>query len=84
MQYLVEHTPTKSERHTDQWDLRVLFSDRERISAPHQYAQDNDYRLDINHIYDLSEIQKARFDLTEGQHEVLTEAVDPAISTFHG
>lgn len=69
-------TVQRATAHTDQWDLRVLFPNQERISATHRYAQDNDYRLDINRIYDFSEIRKARFDLTEGQHEVLTEAVD--------
>lgn len=69
-------TVQRATAHDDQWDLRVLFSDQKRISATHQYAQNNDYQLDITRVYDLSDIQKARFDLTEEQHEALTAAVN--------
>ncbi len=68
-------TVQRATAHDDQWDLRVLFSDRERISATHQSAQNNDYQPDITRVYNLSDIQKARFDLTEGQHEALMTAV---------
>lgn len=68
-------TVQRATAHNDQWDLRVLFPDRERISETHQYAKDNDYRITITRIYDLSDIHNARFDLTKDQYEALTTAV---------
>lgn len=69
-------TVQRATAHDDRWQFRVLFPNREHISAAHQYAQDNGFHLQIDRIYDVNSIQQARFDLTDEQFEVLTMAVE--------
>ncbi|WP_255169856.1 bacterio-opsin activator domain-containing protein [Natrononativus amylolyticus] len=75
---VIEHGATvqRATAHDDQWDLRVLFPEQSEISATAQYARDNGYRLDVTRVYDVSNIQKVWFDLTEDQHEALVAAVE--------
>lgn len=75
---VVEHDATvqRATAHHSQWDLRVLFPDRDSISATSEYAKINGYQLDITRIYDASAMHRARHDLTDEQYEALTAAVE--------
>ena len=59
-----------------QWHLRVLFPERRNLAATNDYAQANQFRLDINRIYSIDDLELARYNLTKGQHEALTVALE--------
>ncbi|WP_114579197.1 helix-turn-helix domain-containing protein [Saliphagus sp. LR7] len=60
----------------DRWHLRVFFPERNHISAAYEHAENNGLQFDVTRIYDMSNIQQARFGLTEEQFEVLRMAVE--------
>lgn len=65
-----------------QWRLRVLFPERSGLSRAFNYAKEHESRLDINQIYDTDTIRRVRFNLTEEQHEALTEAAEHGYYTI--
>ncbi|WP_227354680.1 helix-turn-helix domain-containing protein [Haladaptatus salinisoli] len=75
---LLEQSATvqRATAHDDQWDLRVLFPEQNRISATSQYAHEHGFSLDVSRIYDVDSAQRVRFDLTDDQQEALAMAVE--------
>ncbi|WP_227380857.1 bacterio-opsin activator domain-containing protein [Haladaptatus halobius] len=71
-------TVQRATAHDHQWDLRVLFPGRNKISAVGQYAHEHGFTLDVSRIYDVDSAQRVRFDLTDDQQEAL------ALATEHG
>ncbi|WP_227380893.1 bacterio-opsin activator domain-containing protein [Haladaptatus halobius] len=71
-------TVQRATAHNDQWNLRVLFPEQNKISAVSQYAKEHGFTLDISRIYDVDSAQRVRFDLTDDQQEAL------ALATKHG
>ena len=59
-----------------EWHLRVLFPEREGLSATGEYANENDIHLNVQKIYGTDEFEAARHNLTEPQHEALATAVE--------
>lgn len=57
------------------WHLRVLFPDREDLSAIGEHATENGINLDVKRIYGTDEFEAARYNLTESQHETLSKAI---------
>lgn len=57
------------------WNLRVLFPDRDGISAAHDYAQEHDFLFDLKRLYDVDAIRRVRYNLTSDQHEALVEGI---------
>ncbi|WP_227378398.1 bacterio-opsin activator domain-containing protein [Haladaptatus halobius] len=62
--------------HDDQWSLRVLFPERNKISETSQFAHEHGFSLDVSRIYDVDSAQRVRFDLTDDQQEALILAVE--------
>lgn len=58
------------------WHLRVLFPERSGLSQTSDYAEEHEFSLDVNQIYDVDTPRRGRFNLSEGQHEALTEAAE--------
>ena len=58
------------------WHLRVLFPERDDLSATHTYAEENGFTLDLTRIYDVDSVRRVRYELTDAQHEALTEAFE--------
>ena len=59
-----------------EWHLRVLFPDRQGLSATGEYASENGIHLDLKKIYGTDEFEAARHNLTERQYEALETAVE--------
>ena len=59
-----------------EWHLRVLFPERSGLSATSEYAKESEFTLDVKRIYGVDGFEKARYDLTESQHDTLTQAVE--------
>lgn len=59
-----------------EWHLRVLFPERNGLSATSEYAQEVGVTLDITRIYGVDELEEARYDLTEEQHDTLITGVE--------
>ena len=58
------------------WNLRVLFPERSGLSRTAEYAKEHEFTLNIERIYDVDAIRRVRFNLSEEQHETLTEAAE--------
>ena len=58
------------------WHLRVLFPDRQGLSATNEYAAESEFTLDVKRIYGVDAFEKARYDLTDEQYETLSQAVE--------
>ena len=58
------------------WRLRVLFPDRDDLSATNDYAKENEFTLDLTRVYDVDAIRRVRYDLTDAQHEALIAAFE--------
>lgn len=58
------------------WYLRVLYPDRDSLSATIDYCTDNGLSFDIESIRELEGKPADRFGLTENQHEALIEAAE--------
>ena len=57
-----------------QWHLRVLFSDRSGIAATDTYARETrGVTFNIERIYGIGTLSRARHNLTDEQYEVLVE-----------
>jgi predicted DNA binding protein len=59
-----------------QWTLRVLFPDRSAISDVDEFASEYGLSLDLRQLYEVDSAKRARFGLTEGQQEALTESYE--------
>lgn len=60
----------------DEWHLRVLFPDRESLSATYDFCDEENLALTVTSIYELSGENRDRYGLTETQHETLVTAVE--------
>lgn len=58
----------------DTWYLRVLYPDRDSLSATIDYCTENGLAFDVESIRELEGEPAGRFGLSEGQYEALTEA----------
>lgn len=58
----------------DTWYLRVLYPDRESLSATIDYCTDNGLTFDVEMIRELEGEPAGRFGLSRGQYDALTEA----------
>jgi predicted DNA binding protein len=60
----------------ERWHLRILFPDRESLSATYDFCQEEDFSLTVERIYELGGESRDRYGLTELQHETLVAAVE--------
>ncbi|MFC6724970.1 bacterio-opsin activator domain-containing protein [Halobium palmae] len=61
----------------DRWFLRVLFPDREALSATHDFCTENDLTFTIRNIHDLQgSVGRGEFGLTREQYEALVRAAE--------
>lgn len=58
------------------WHLRVLFPERDDLSATNDYAKEKEFTLDLIRVYDVDAIRRVQYDLTDAQHEALVEAFE--------
>lgn len=58
------------------WHLRVLFPDRDALSATNEYVRENDIGFTLERIYGPEDFETARHNLTEAQYETLALAVE--------
>jgi hypothetical protein len=75
---LLEHDGTvlSASGRADGWHLRILFPDRESLSATHKFAADSDIPLSLESVADLDEGRGSQFALTEHQHQTLLAAYE--------
>lgn len=59
-----------------EWHLRVLFPERSGLSATNEYANESEFTLDVKRIYGVDGVEQARYNLTEQQHDTLTQAIE--------
>jgi predicted DNA binding protein len=59
-----------------EWTLRVLFSDRSTISEVDEFAHEHGLSLDLRKLYEVDNVKRVRFGLSEGQQEALTEGYE--------
>jgi predicted DNA binding protein len=73
---LLEHDGTvlSASGRADGWHLRILFPDRDSLSATHDFATDNAISFSLQNVSDLNEGRGSQFALTEHQHEALLTA----------
>ncbi|WP_231188314.1 bacterio-opsin activator domain-containing protein [Haladaptatus sp. DYF46] len=69
-------TVQRATAHGNQWTLRVLFPEQNKISAVSQFAKEHGFSLDVARIYDADSAQRVRFDLTDGQQKALALGVE--------
>ena len=58
------------------WEFRILFPEREALSATHDFCEENDLTIDIRNIYEMDADRHGRFGLSEAQHETLVAAFE--------
>ena len=58
------------------WKFRILFPDREALSATHEFCEENGLTIDIQNIYEMDADRHGRFGLSEAQHETLIAAFE--------
>lgn len=70
---LLEHDGTvlSASGRSDGWHLRILFPDRESLSATRDFATENDLSFSLQNVVDLNDGRGSQFNLTEHQHEAL-------------
>jgi predicted DNA binding protein len=75
---LLEHDGTvlNASGRSDGWPLRILFPDRDSLSATHDFATDKDVTLSLENVTDLNEGRGSQLSLTEHQHQVLLAAYE--------
>ncbi|WP_049912563.1 bacterio-opsin activator domain-containing protein [Halococcus thailandensis] len=59
-----------------EWQLRVLFPDRDALSATNEFAKENDIAFTLKKIYGPENFETARHNLTEAQYETLAVGVE--------
>ncbi|WP_327053816.1 helix-turn-helix domain-containing protein [Halomicrococcus gelatinilyticus] len=61
----------------DEWWLRVLFPDRDSLSAAYDFCETNGIDFDVERIYQLEESpRRGQYGLTEEQYEALVTALE--------
>lgn len=60
----------------DEWHLRMLFPDRESLSATYDFCQKENLSITVKAIYELDSEHRDRYGLTDTQHETLIMAVE--------
>ncbi|WP_440008066.1 helix-turn-helix domain-containing protein [Halomicrococcus sp. SG-WS-1] len=61
----------------DEWWLRVLFPDRDSLSATYDFCETNDVPFDVDQIYQLEAApRRSQYGLTEEQYEALVTAFE--------
>jgi predicted DNA binding protein len=75
---LLEHDGTvlNASGRADGWHLRILFPDRDSLSATHEFATDEDIPISLEQVADLNEGRRSQFALTERQHQALLAAYE--------
>lgn len=75
---LVEEEATILNLHgkDDRWRLRILFPDRDSLSATYDFCQDTGLSVDVRNIYEISDTRHGLYGLTEEQHETLMMALE--------
>ncbi|WP_049902592.1 helix-turn-helix domain-containing protein [Halococcus agarilyticus] len=75
---LLEHDGTvlSASGRKDGWHLRILFPDRNSLSATHEFATDNGVTISLERVTDLNEGRGSQFSLTERQHQALLAAYE--------
>lgn len=58
-----------------QWDLRLLYPERETFSETHRFCEDHGLSFDVSSIRELTSRPEGRSGLTEGQHRALALAM---------
>ena len=58
------------------WEFRILFPERESLSATHDFCEDEGLTIDIRNIYEMDADRHGRFGLSEAQHETLVAAFE--------
>lgn len=73
---LLEHDGTvlNASGQSDGWHLRILFPDRDSLSATHDFATEDNLTFSLQNVFDLNEGRGRQFNLTEHQHETLLTA----------
>lgn len=77
--YMVnEHAATVQEATAanGEWHLRILFPDRDALSATSEYVRENDIEFTLDRIYGPEKFKTARHNLSEEQHETLVLAAE--------
>lgn len=60
----------------DNWQLRVLFPDRDALTNTHDYAEENGFSLTLEALYEMDNEREGRFGLSSAQHEALRLATE--------
>ncbi|GAA5049055.1 helix-turn-helix domain-containing protein [Haladaptatus pallidirubidus] len=61
----------------DEWQLRILFPNRDALSATYEFCETNDIPIEIEQIYQLDESpRRGQYGLTEEQYETLVAALE--------
>lgn len=61
----------------DRWHLRILYPDRDALSATHEFCRNEGLTFNIKRIHELEEsVGGSEFGLTQQQHEVLVTAAE--------
>ncbi|ADJ13498.1 helix-turn-helix domain-containing protein [Halalkalicoccus jeotgali] len=58
------------------WRLRILFPDRESLSAAYDHCQRAGVDFDVTSIYDLEGDRRGQYSLTKEQHDTLVQGVE--------
>ncbi len=75
---LVEQQATILNLHgkDDRWRLRILFPNRDSLSATYDFCQETGLSIDVRNIYEISDTRHGLYGLTEEQHETLMMALE--------
>lgn len=59
----------------DRWRFRILFPDRNALSATHDHCRSADVDFEVVSIYELESNQHGQYGLTQNQYDTLIEGV---------
>ena len=71
-----EATILNASGRNDEWEFRILFPDRDSLSATYDYCTEEELTLTIHRIHELDGEHRDEYGLTETQHETLIAAVE--------
>lgn len=61
----------------NRWAFRVLFPDRDALSATYAFCQDRNLSFDLRQVYELSNAsRRGHFGLTDEQHDALVAGIE--------
>jgi len=69
-------TVLNADGRNDAWHFRILFPDRDSLSASYDYCTEQDLSLTVERIHELDGEHRDRYGLTETQHETMIAAVE--------